>query len=280
MRLKITADSACDLSPALLSQYDITLFPLTVTLAGAALLDGVEVTPEDIYAHVAKGGDLPVTSAVNPASYQEKFAAFSQQYDTLIHVSLSSDISACYQNACIAAAEFPNVFVVDSKNLSTGYGHLVLEAALMGQTTMTAQEIVGRLTTLVPRVRTSFVLGRLDYMKKGGRCSTVAALGANLLKLKPAIAVTNGKMGVTKKYRGSMEAALKSYVADQLRGREDLMLHRIFITHSGVSDAMVALVKEEIARYAAFQEVIVTRAGCTISSHCGPDCLGILFLVQ
>lgn len=280
MYIKITTDSSCDLPQALIDQYDIGVIPLSVSIGNASKLDGLEITPEDIYAHVEQGGGLPATSAVNPTQYAERFAEYAKRYEAVIHINISSSVSNCYQNACIAAAEFPNVYVVDSSSLSTGQGQLVMEAVMLSKTSMTPQEIVGQLTAVVPRIRISFVLGRLDYMKKGGRCSSVTALGANLLKLKPSIAVVNGKMSVVKKYRGSMEKCLREYVADQLKDREDLVGNRIFITHSGVDPALVDLVRTEISRYATFQNVIETRAGCTVSSHCGPGTLGIIFIVK
>ncbi len=280
MYIKITTDSSCDLPQALIDQYDIGVIPLAIAIGNASKLDGLEITPDDIYAHVERGGDLPTTSAVNPTQYAERFAEYSKRYEAVIHVNISSAVSNCYQNACIAAAEFPNVYVVDSGSLSTGQGQLVMEAALLAKTCMTPQEIVGQLTAVVPRIRISFVLGRLDYMKKGGRCSSVAALGANLLKLKPSIAVANGKMGVVKKYRGPMEKCLRDYVADQLKGREDLVGSRIFITHSGIDPAIVQMVRTEVSKYATFQDIIESRAGCTVSSHCGPGTLGIIFIVK
>ena len=279
--IKITADSACDLGPALLKQYDIGIFPLGVNLGDQSYLDGVDIQPDDIYAHVDAGGDLPATAAVNPAQYAARFAEYAAAYDAVIHVNIGSAISSSYQNACIAAADYPNVHVVDSRNLSTGFGHVVLEAARCAAAGMEAEKIAAYLREdFVPRVRAGFVLGRLDYMKKGGRCSAVAALGANLLKLRPSIAVKDGAMGVVKKYRGTMEKALREYVADQLQGRTDLVPDRIFITHSGVSPEIVEMVRGEIRRHADFREITETRAGCTISSHCGPDCLGILFVVK
>lgn len=280
MYIKITADSSCDLSRKLVDEYDIGIVPLSVAMGSESRLDGLEITPDDIYAHVERGGDLPATAAVNPARYAEIFSEYAARYEAVIHISLGSGFSSCYQNACAAAADFPNVFVVDSGSLSTGQGQMVLEAAILARTSLTPQEIVGKLTALAPRIRISFVLGRLDYMKKGGRCSSVEVLGANLLKLKPAIAIKDGKMGVTKKYRGTMEKCLRDYIADQLKDREDLVGNRIFITHSGVDPSLVELARTEIAKYAAFQEVIETRAGCTVSSHCGPGTLGIIFIVK
>ena len=280
MYIKITADSSCDLNQKLIDEYDIGIVPLAIAVGDESRLDGLEITPDDIYAHVAGGGNLPATSAVNPARYTEVFSKYAARYEAVIHISIGSGFSSCYQNACAAAADFPNVFVVDSCSLSTGQGQMVLEAAILARTSLTPQEIVGKLTALAPRVRISFVLGRLDYMKKGGRCSSVEVLGANLLKLKPAIAVKDGKMGVTKKYRGTMEKCLRDYIADQLKDREDLVGNRVFITHSGVDPSLVELARTEVAKYAAFQEVIETRAGCTVSSHCGPGTLGIIFIVK
>ena len=278
--IKITADSACDLGPELIAKYDIGIFPLSVNLGDQVFHDSVDICPKDIYAYVDGGGDLPATAAVNPAEYAERFAVLAEENDAVIHVSLGSAISCCYQNACIAAADYANVYVVDSNNLSTGFGHVVLEAVRCAGSGMEAEDIALHLEEFRTRVRAGFVLGRLDYMKKGGRCSSVAALGANLLKLKPSIAVVDGKMGVVKKYRGTMEKVLRDYVADQLRDQKALIHDRIFITHSGVDPKLVELVREEIRKYADFREITETFAGCTISSHCGPDCLGILFVVQ
>ncbi|MBQ1280886.1 MAG: DegV family protein [Oscillospiraceae bacterium] len=281
MNIKITADSACDLGPMLIEKYQIGISPLTINLGDKAHTDGVDITPADIYAHVDGGGSLPSTAATNPSQYMEMFETYSKEYDAIVHIGLGSALSSCYQNARLAAAEFDNVYVVDSQNLSTGYGHVVLEAVDCAAKGMSGAEIAEHLETFVPRVRASFVLGRLDYMKKGGRCSTVAALGANLLKLKPSIGVREGgSMGVMKKYRGSMEKVLPEYVADQIKDREDVVLDRIFITHSGVSEEIIELVRAEVKKHQNFKEIYVTQAGCTISSHCGSDCLGVLFVVK
>lgn len=280
MYIKITTESSCDLTKELVEQYEICVIPLEIQVGNELKLDGLEVTPENLYDHVEKGGEIPATSAVNPARYAELFSKYSKRYEAVIHISIGSGFSSCYQNACAAAAEFPNVFVVDSCSLSSGQGQMVIEAALLARTSATPQEIVARLTALAPRIRISFVLGRLDYMKKGGRCSAVAALGANLLKLKPAIAVNCGKMGVVKKYRGAMEKCVAEYIKDQLKDREDLVGNRIFVTHSGVDQSLVDQARTEIAKYATFQEVMVARAGCTVSSHCGPGTIGIIFIVK
>ena len=278
MSIKITSDSTCDLSPELLELYDVEIIPLSVIQGGDSRKDGVDITPDDIFRHVDGGGDLPGTASISVGEYQERFASLSPRYEAVIHINISADFSSCHQNACIAAGEFDNVYVVDSRNLSTGHGHIVVEAALAAQRGMSAPEIVDRLRELTGRVEASFIMDRLDYMVKGGRCSAVTMLGANLLRLKPCIEVRDGKMGVVKKYRGAFEKCLREYIKDRLEGREDLALDRIFITYSSAPEETVRMVREEIARYAPFTQVLETRAGCTVSSHCGPNTLGILFI--
>ena len=278
MTYQIISDSTCDLSPEQLEQYHIRLMPLYVRLGDGDYRDGVDICPDDIYAHVAAGGDLAATAAVNLADYVQVFSEYSRKVDFVIHIDISSDFSCCYQNARLAAAEYDNVYVVDSRNLSTGHGLVVLEAARLAESGMEPKEIVRRLNELTARVRASFILDRLDYMKKGGRCSSVAVLGANLLRLRPCIEVKNGKMGVEKKYRGSFERCIRDYITDRLAGRNDLDLRRVFITHSGVSREVEQLAVETVRSLQPFEEICVTRAGCTVSSHCGPGTLGVLFI--
>ena len=278
LNYKITADSTCDLSPELLEQYGLGLTPLYVQLGEKTYRDGVDIFPDDIYAHVANGGDLATTAAVNLADYVRLFSVLSRKYDFVIHICISSNFSCCYQNASLAAAEYPNVYIVDSRNLSTGHGLVVLEAERCAREGMAPQEIVSYLQVLTEQVDASFILSRLEYMKKGGRCSSVAVLGANLLRLRPAIEVTDGKMHVCKKYRGTFEACVKAYIADRLQGKENLNLRRVFITHSGVPEEIIETAKEAVRQYQNFEEICVTRAGCTVSSHCGPGTIGVLFL--
>ena len=278
MNIKISSDSTCDLSAQQIEKYDISILPLTVTMNGKNFLDGVDIVPADIYAHVTQGGDLPTTSANNIGQYQEAFEGFLKEYDAVIHLNISSGFSSCYQNACLAAGEFENVYVVNSLNLSTGHGLLVQKAAELAQSGMEPQKIVDVLNETAQRVDASFILDKLEYLKKGGRCSAAAALGANLLKLKPCIEVKDGKMGVGKKYRGSFEKCLKEYITDRLQDQEDLDLSRIFITHSGVSEDWLNIAKETVTELQNFEEICITQAGCTISSHCGPDTIGILYI--
>ena len=278
MSIKITSDSTSDLSPALLEQYDITVLPLYVTMGEQTCRDGVDARPEDLFAYVERTGSLPTTAAVNVADYHDCFAQFSPRHEAVIHITISSDFSSCYQNACVAAEGFSNVYVVDSRNLSTGHGLVVLEAALAAQRGEQPEAIVAHLNEVAGQVEASFVVDKLDYLVKGGRCSSAAALGANLLKLKPCIEVVDGRMKVGKKYRGNYDKVLLHYVRERLDGRDDLALDRIFVTHTPCRPETVEAVKAEIQTYAPFSEIIETTAGCTISSHCGPNTLGILFL--
>lgn len=278
MNIKVIADSTCDLSPALLSRFHVSLVPLTVVKDGKDYLDGVTITPQEIFAHVDAGGALCSTAAPSIGDYQAKYAEFAQDYDGIIQVTISAEFSASYQNACLAAEGFPNVRVIDSRNLSTGEGHIVLRACELSQTAASLDALADTLRELTAHVEASFLLDRLDYMVKGGRCSSAASLGANLLNLKPCIEVRNGKMLVVKKYRGNYAKCLAAYVKDRLDGRDDIVRERIFITHTPVTDACYHAVTEAVAQYGHFSEVLDTDAGCTVSCHCGPGTLGVLFL--
>ncbi len=279
MNIRITSDSTCDLSPDYLRAHRVEILPLYTMKGGETFRDGVNIHPQDIFDHVAAGGDLCSTAANNVSDYQELFARLLPECDAIIHIDISADFSSCYQNACVAASELPNVYVVDSRNLSSGHGHIVCEAVNMAEEgKLSPQEIVDRLNELTSRVEASFLIDRLDYMVKGGRCSMVAALGANLLHLKPCIEVIDGKMKVVKKYRGSYEKCILNYVKDRLQNRGGLVYDRIFITHTPVEDGLVDKVRATIQECAPFTHIIETQAGCTVSCHCGPGTLGILFI--
>ena len=278
MNIKITSDSTCDLSREQIDRHHITVLPLAVAMGGKDYRDGVDITPQDIYAHVSAGGDLPKTAACNVEGYTKVFAQFSAEYDAVIHLNISAEFSSCHQNARLAAEEFDNVYVVDSRNLSTGHGLLVLRAAELAEQGMDAEAIVTDLQETANRVDASFILDQLEYLKKGGRCSAIAVLGANMLKLKPCIEVKNGAMGVGTKYRGSYEKCLKEYITARIGGRDDLELERVFVTHSGVDENILQIAVDTVKELQPFKEVCVTTAGCTISSHCGPDTLGVLFI--
>ena len=278
MNIKILSDSTCDLSAAQLAEHDIDLARLTIIKNGQPFLDGATIFPSDIFAHVAAGGDLCSTTAYNVGEYEDLFAKYARDYDGIIHISLGSGFSSSYQNACLAAEDYPNVRVIDSQNLSTGQGHVVLEACRLAKTCEDLDEIAEKLNDFASRVEASFVLDQLKYMVKGGRCSSVAALGANLLGLKPCIEVKNGKMGVVKKYRGSYAKCLASYVKDRLADRDDIVRNELFLTYTPVDEDCLTAVKNAIEEHGHFNTVYETTAGCTVSCHCGPGTLGVLFV--
>lgn len=278
MRIKILSDSTCDLSQELLKKYDITLVPLTIIKNGEAFSDGVTITPAEIFAHVAAGGDLCSTTAMNMGEYIDWFSKYADDYDGIIHVNIGSSFSSSYQNACLAAEEFSNVRVIDSQNLSTGQGLVVLKACELAQQCEDLDQLQAQLQAFTSHVEASFLLDQLQYMVKGGRCSSVVALGANLLNLKPCIEVRDGKMSVVKKYRGNYAKSLAAYVKDRLANRDDLDRGTLFVTNTPVSDACMDAVKETVAEYADFKNIYWTQAGCTVSCHCGPGTLGVLFV--
>ena len=276
MSIKITATSTCDLPPELLERYQITIVPLYVSFGGNTYRDGVDTGPDDIFRHVEESGKLPSTAAVNIADYQALFAGLSPKYDAVLHIPIGSGFSACYQNACIAAEDFPNVYVVDSRNLSSGHGLVVLEAAEAARRGESVQDILTMLDGIMDKVDTTFVVDKLDYLAKGGRCSSVVALGANLLKLKPCIVLTDGKMTVGKKYRGAFDKVLPGYVRNQLDGKEIRKDHA-FITYTRCDPAIPAAVEQVVREY-GFREIHHVTASSTISCHCGPNTLGVLFI--
>lgn len=278
MKIKVISDSTCDLSSELVSKNDITLVPLIVVKDGQEYRDGVTITPDVIFAHVAAGGDLCSTAALSFSAYQDTFSQYASEYDGVVHISLGSGFSSSYQNACLAAAEFDNVIVIDSMNLSTGQGHVVLEACRLASQVESLNELKEKLEAFAPRVEASFLVDKLNYLAKGGRCSAVAALGANLLNLKPCIEVKNGKMGVVKKYRGNYAKCLASYVKDRLDARDDIIRGELFLTYTTVTNECLKAVKDSIDQYGHFEQVYETQAGCTVSCHCGPDTLGVLFV--
>ncbi len=274
----ITSDSTSDLSPELRERYNISVLPLGVTLGDKAYKDGVDINPDDIYAHHTKTGELPKTTAANVDECLSFFKGFTDAGKTVIHFSISSSMSSTFNNGRLAAMECENVYVIDSANLSTGEGLLVIAAAEMANEGMDAEEIVEKIGTLVSKVDASFVIDNLEYLHKGGRCSALAMLGANVLKLKPCIEVKNGAMGVGKKYRGRYGDVLKTYVDERLADVDNIDKSRVFITHAGCDEEIVNAVVEQVKAKGIFKEVFLTRAGCTISSHCGKDTLGVLFI--
>lgn len=277
MNIKITADSTCDLTRPLVEKYGITITPLTVSCGSESFHDGIDITPDALYGKIAAAGQLASTAAVNVQEYIDVFSQAFCDHDAVIHFTISSAMSACYQNACIAAKTVGNVWVVDSRSLSTGIAHLALDACELASGGMDAADIHQELEHRREKLDVSFVVDTLEYLRKGGRCTAAAAIGANLLKLHPCIFVRDGEMGVGKKYRGKMNDCLTAYVKDRLADPDTVDTRRVFITDSGVSEDIRASVEKTVRALVPFQEVIHTRAGCTVSCHCGPGTLGILF---
>ena len=273
--IQIIADSACDLSKELQEKYNIHILPLYVNTERGEFTDG-DITPPALFDIVKETGAVPKTAACSITDCTVAYDAYSPDTQ-IIHFTISSGFSSCYQNAHIAAADYENVTVIDSKNLSTGISLTVLVAAEMAEAGASVEEIVAQAERNIARAEASFVIDTLEFLHKGGRCSTVAALGANLLQLKPCIEVKDGGMAVGKKYRGTLKKALLAYVEDRLNGREDIDTSRIFITHSYCDPALVEEIKEKVLSILPFDDVIICTAGGTVSSHCGPNTLGILF---
>ena len=274
----ISSDSTTDLSAELKERYNVKTIPLGITLGEKVYRDGIDINPDFIYEHHDKTGELPKTAATNVGECADYFSDLTKNGDAVIHFTISSSMSSTYNNACIAAQDFSNVYVIDSQNLSTGGGLLVIAAAEMAKSGMAASDIAEKVRELVPCVDASFVIDNLEYLYKGGRCSALAMLGANLLKLKPCIEVKNGAMGVGKKYRGVYGKVLTEYVNERLHDVDDIDNSRGFVTHAGCNPEIVKSVVGQVKATGIFKEVFLTRAGCTISSHCGANTLGVLFV--
>ncbi len=274
----ITADSTCDLSAELLERYDIRILPLTIQLGGESFLDGVDFTPADMYARYHADGTLPKTAAPSLQQFLDFFTPLLEQGFEIVHLDISAELSSTFQTAGIAAAELEGVYPVDSRMLSTGVGLLCIEGAECAQRGMSAAEIAEHLRSLTDKVDTSFVLDTLEFMWKGGRCSGVAALGANLLRLKPGLEMKDGRLGVYKKYRGKTVEVYRQYVTERLAGKRVRPGH-VFITESGeIEPEVVASLEALVRELIPVEEIHHTMAGCTVSSHCGPKCLGVLFI--
>ena len=277
MKVKISTDSTCDLPRELLERWDIGVLPLYIIRDGVALRDGIDITTKEMYEYTERTGKLCSTAAATVADYAAAWTEWLKDADAIVHIAFSSELSASCNNARIAAEDFENVTVVDSLNLSTGFGQLALDAAIMAANGAAPAGIAAEIERLVPKMDVSFVLNTLDYLRRGGRCTAIQALGANLLGLKPCIEVHNGKMGVAKKYRGRIEAAYHQYIRDRLQGRDDIDLRRVFITDSGLPDDVRARLRATVLECQPFREVYNNTAGCTISGHCGPWCMGVLY---
>lgn len=277
-KIILTSDSTTDLSEELIARYNVQIIPMGITLGDKLYRDGIDITPDKIYEHYNTTGELPKTSAVNVGECSEFFKKFVDEGYAVVHFTISSEMSSTFNNCRLAAMEYDNVYVVDTKNLSTGGGLLVISAGEMIKEGLSAEEIHEKCNELAPRVDATFVIDNLEFLHKGGRCSALAAFGANLLKLKPCIAVRNGKMDAIKKYRGKYGAVLKEYIKDMIGDASDIETDKIFITHGGCDQEIIDECYEYLKSLADFKEIFITRAGSTVSSHCGRNTLGVLFI--
>lgn len=281
MKIKITADSTCDLSPELVKKYNLGIMPLHVILGDKTCRDGVDVTPQDIFEYVKKTGVLPKTAAGSEEEFKEFFKKEIEGYDCLIHFNISSKASSSYDNAVVASKELGlKIYPVDSLALSTGQGLLVLKACDLAAEGKTPEEILKTVEALRPKLNTSFVPDVLDYLHKGGRCSLAALLGAKVLKLHPLIAMKDGQMYAKKKYAGGHEGCLKKYIKDLTEEYPRYDKTRCFITHSCCEPPVVEEVKRIVKETFDFKEILETKAGSVVTSHCGKNTLGVLFIAE
>ena len=280
MKIKITSDSTCDLGEKLIAENDIGIFAMQVILGEKSYRDGIDIVPQDIFDYVAEHGILPKTAAGSADEYAEFFENQLKGYDALIHFNISSKASSSHSAACVAAKKFgKKVHVIDSKALSTGQGLLVMKACDLRAEGSDAESIVKKITELTPFVNTSFVPDDLNYLHKGGRCSLAAMLGAKVLKLHPLIEEDReGQLVAKKKYMGSMERCIKTYINDLRMQYRNYDRTRCFITHSHADKQLVDIAKKAVAEMFEFDEVIETVAGSIVTSHCGRNTLGVLFI--
>jgi DegV family protein with EDD domain len=276
MKICISAESTIDLSKELLKKYNINTTPFGINF-NDKLVEDKEGISKEIFDFVEKSKVLPKTSAVSPEQYENYFNELKKEYDAIIHISLSSQMSCAYNNACLMAREMENVYVIDSKNLSTGIALLAIYASSLVKKGLSAEDINKEVLAKVDDVRSSFVLDQLKYMHKGGRCNAVTLLGANLLKIKPQIVVKGGKMMVGKKYRGALNKVMEAYVGDTIAEMKNADKSIVFITHSSDMPEEEKMIEERL-KAEGFEVVYNTNAGGTICSHCGPGCLGILYM--
>ena len=281
-KIILSADSTTDLGQELIARYNVVTVPLHIVMNDKSYDDLVNITPDEIYQNFDKTGKLPKTSAVNCHEYIDRFKPYIDEGYEVIHINIGSALSTSYNQCCIAAKELGHIYPVDSCNLSTGSGLLVIEAAERIKAGMCAEDIAKEVQGLACKCHGSFVVDKLTYLRAGGRCSSLAALGANLLNIKPRIDVNNrdGSMSVGKKYRGKLIKVLETYVNEQFEQYENIARDRVFITHSGVDKEVLDFVYDLVKSKDYFKEILITRAGCTISSHCGPGTLGVLFMTE
>ena len=274
-KVKITSDSISDLD-YLFAERGIARLPIPILLGDREGLDG-EITPDDIYAFFDETKSTPKTSAITPEKYYEFFKEQTAGGSEVVHFTISSEMSSCYRNACMAAEQCGGVYVVDSRNLSTGAGLLVLYADDLAKAGESGASIKEKVDARRAAVQASFVVDTMTFLYKGGRCSGIAAFVASVLRIKPSIIVSDGKMVVGKKYMGATDKAIIKYVADTLKSYPHPDLKYVFVTHTSARPEVVAKVKEEVLAVYPDANIIETLAGATVTSHCGKGTLGVLY---
>ena len=273
----ITTDSVCDMPKELLERYQVRMIPLTISEGDHSYKDGVDFTPDDIYELYDSQHLLPKTSAISPQEFIDFFTPLTQDGSEVVHIDISSACSATYQNACMAASELEGVFPVDSLHLTLGQGLLVIEACRLRDAGLSAREIAEQLPAYREKIVTSFVVDTLEYLWKGGRCSGLTAFGANLLQVRPCLELREGEIKVARKYRGTMQKVYTQYIRDYL-SRENIDTRMGFLVHSGrISQETLDQLRQLILELVPFSEVPIVRAGCTVTSHCGPGTIGVIF---
>lgn len=279
--VKIISDSTCDLSKELIEKYSVEIVPLHILLGEEEYEDGVSITPDEIYSWSDEHKTTPKTSAAGIEQTIKVYQSCLQSADELVVFSISSDMSTTNNVMRMAAQEVDaedKIFVIDSANLSTGEGLLVMEAAIMAQEGKSGAEIAKHIEELKPLVSASFVVDTLTYLHRGGRCSGVAAMAGGMLKLHPKIVVEDGKMKPEEKFRGKIEKVVMDYVKSMESELKNARTNRVFITHSGCEEAVIQDVYAYLEELHHFDEILVTRAGGVVSSHCGPGTLGVLYI--
>lgn len=278
--VKIISDSTCDLSPALCAQYGVEVLPLHIILGADDRLDGVDVTPDDIYRWSDENKSTPKTSTISVSEAKRAFRPHVENGDDILCFSVSSSLSATYQNLCLAAKALDHnrIRIIDSRNLSNGVGLMVLEAAQMAAQGCGLDEITAHINSLIPCVRISFVVDTLTYLHRGGRCSGITALAGSALRLHPCIAVTDGRLAPTTKYRGAMPRVIDKYMQDLLPALRQANPRRVFLVHSSSDEATLDSARAQLESLGLFEEIIIARAGSVISSHCGPGAFGVAYI--
>ncbi len=277
-KVAITADSPIDLNSELAKRYNISVIPLYISFENKSYRDGIDISPEDIFKEYENENVIPHTSSIPIADYFTFFRGFTDRGVSVVHFSLSSEISSTYQNAVIAAEGLSNVYIVDSLHLSTGIAMLAVMACFMRDDGLKADMIYKEINKQRNNVYSSFVVDKLEYLRKGGRCSALTALSANVLNIHPSIVMRGGQLELAKKRRGKIETVQLQFISEQLEKDKNINLDRVFICHSGIPAEQLQAIRTLVEKTLGFHEIIVTKAGCTISTHCGPNCLGFSYL--